>query len=156
MVESLFLLLMLSAYTDLRKRLIHNWVSLLVFGISVLYAVTSGEGWLFRVVALPTLAFIVLFGGYLIGMMGGGDVKLLVALMPLIGFANLSQFALHTLLFGGLVALLVLIHSKVQKSRGEISPDDPPSVPYGVAIAAGTMTSEPMSAKILAYWGMLF
>jgi Flp pilus assembly protein protease CpaA len=122
----------------------------------VFYAFSADGNLIGRVVVLPGIAFIILFACYHIGMMGGSDVKLLKALMPLIGFANISQFALHTILVGSLVALVVLLHSKVGKARGVIPKNDTPSVRYGVAIAAGTMTSERMVSKILSYWGMFF
>ncbi len=121
-----------------------------------MYALSAGATPIWNILVLPVIAFVILFGTYAIGMMGGGDVKLLVALMPLIGFQYISQFALQTIFFGGLVALAVLIHSKAHTARGENADDNPPTVLYGVAIAAGASTVGPIWSKFLVYLSMIF
>lgn len=156
MVESLFLLLCLSAYTDLRQKIIPNWVCALVYAISATYALTHGASLLWAVIALPLLTFAILFATYHLGIMGGGDVKLLVALMPSIGYAQISHFALNTILFGGLVALAVLINAKIYLAKQANDADNPLTVPYGVAIAAGAFTVEPILSRILYYVGIFF
>lgn len=121
-----------------------------------MFALSVGASLLWTILVLPVVAFAILFSAYALGIMGGGDVKLLLALMPLIGYPCLSQFALNTIRFGGLVAFAVLMHAKVYDGKCELRENNPPSVPYGVAIAAGASTVGPIWSKFLAYFGMFF
>jgi prepilin peptidase CpaA len=78
------------------------------------------------------------------GIMGGGDVKLLVASIFLIGYHDVFLFLVVMSLSGALLAVAVVIwHSKLPfylcpRLANAIAPTRPKAVPYGVAIALAT------------------
>jgi prepilin peptidase CpaA len=70
---------------------------------------------------------------------GGGDAKLMAALALWTGFADLSRFALLTALFGGVLALALLVMRRMSWREGSrfahlLAKDAP--IPYGIAIVA--------------------
>ena len=77
------------------------------------------------------------------GWMGGGDVKLLTASSFLLGSQDTPSFIVLTSFIGGIVAIVVLIHSLVSRrfalnkggSDGNAVPAAKATVPYGVAIS---------------------
>jgi prepilin peptidase CpaA len=85
--------------------------------------------------------FVVFLVFYLLGGMGGGDVKLMAGFGAMLGAGRLLQAALFTALAGGLLAALVLtvstlrawwVHRRTQTRRKVAV-----SIPYAPAIAAG-------------------
>lgn len=81
-----------------------------------------------------------------INFMGGGDLKLLSALCLWTGLSNMLTFLVAVAIAGGILSLLLLL-ARYAIARMEIeNPDRIPRalqkdgpVPYGVAIAAGTI-----------------
>lgn len=69
------------------------------------------------------------------GLLGGGDVKLLAAGALWIGTAQVAPFLMTTVLAGGLLALIFLAWATL--ARASTGRKSGPSLPYGVAIAAG-------------------
>lgn len=136
-------LLVFAAVGDIRRFIIPNWLNAAVALLAVPFWLTSADlswatiGW--------QLAFaggvLLLFGGlFAAGWMGGGDVKLLVALalwLPWVAF--LKMFLTITIL-GGLLTLVLLVAHRLRKLSGA------PEIPYGVAIAMGglLMFGEPL------------
>jgi len=156
--DSLLLaLLLVCAYTDVRERRIYNVLTYPVMAAGVLMSIPEG-GW-----------FIVSsFGGLLMGAavflpfvwmggMGLGDVKLLAAVGAVKGFPFVVSAAICTALVGGVMAVgLMLLRGETKKTlrrSGELVASffggrkrrrvaDVPlaeTVPYGVAIALGTI-----------------
>lgn len=142
------ILLWLAAYTDMTRRLIRNWVSLAVLLLFILYAT-------FTSVPLDIMGHILwagtLFGlmliGFALGKIGGGDVKLATVVMLWAGPGAGPEFLVITALCGGLLALFIVIPILRMIHEWASSPflkyglmteeGISPSVPYGVAIAAG-------------------
>jgi prepilin peptidase CpaA len=148
---------------DLRRRQIANWIPLSAFA-SGLILQTAKHGWHGTVSAvLGTLAgagvFLIF---YLLGGMGGGDVKLMAGFGALLGAKRLFEAALWTAGCGGILALAViaggLIRDLWRRSRpdgkqldgkqdesGEASAPGRgrrvESIPYAPAIAAGVWLS---------------
>ncbi|WP_298089263.1 prepilin peptidase [uncultured Sphingomonas sp.] len=87
--------------------------------------------------------FIVFALAFRLGMMGGGDVKMIAALGLWLPVQPLMRMLVVMALAGGVVTLLMLIEHRWLSAR---DPDGPVEVPYGVAIAiAGLLTlSEPI------------
>ena len=136
----LFAALAVSVVTDLKKRLILNAVTLPALAIAAVCVLCLGglpllgESALGALVCAGPLALAMLRGW-----MGAGDVKLMALCGAVAGAAAGWPFSLMVLLYvavaGGVQALLWIAVAKV---RGQ---EKPKYVPYGVAIAAGTVTA---------------
>jgi len=164
-----------AATIDLKLRKIPNWLtfsataaglagSFYLFGWDG--ALVSAKGWLagMAVFLLP----------FLMGGMGGGDVKLMGAIGALKGTWFVLETALFTALYGGLMALALLIWKKRtdiikkfgaglklfamtggQAGKGFMLPPEEEKnnqvrlyVPYGVAIFLGIITAYLVNLKI--------
>lgn len=131
-------ILIWAAATDLKDRRIPNIQPLTILGLFGMLAVTrliAGDG-LAAAAAWPLVAGLLVFMFatilFALGLMGGGDVKLMTAVALFAGPTLGTSFVLYVALTGGIVALATLIHSWLI-SR---DPSEPPQVPYGVAIMA--------------------
>lgn len=139
---------------DIRRRQIANWIPGLALA-SGLVLQTAQHGWRGMGSALVgTMAgagvFLIF---YLLGGMGGGDVKLMAGFGALLGAKQLFQAALWTAGCGGVMAVAVIAGSMVRDlwARGKSSgseaaassrqPRRADSIPYAPAIAAGVWLS---------------
>jgi len=140
---------------DLRRRQISNWIpgSALASGLVLQ---TVQHGWRGTGSALiGTLAgagvFLIF---YLLGGMGGGDVKLMAGFGALLGAKRLFEAALWTAGCGGVMALAVIVIGLIRdrwargkSARSETAPASgrqnrrADSIPYAPAIAAGVWLS---------------
>ena len=137
-------LLMWCAAMDLRARIIPNRISVLLLSAFIVSGFVGGHDWLDGLVALG-IVFIITFGMFAIGMIGGGDAKVMTALAPWIGLQNLLGFAVLTSLFGGLLAAYYLLKQRMGPQtapdpEGVLEEGQAIELPYGVAIAAGGLT----------------
>lgn len=123
---------------DLARRTISNlWpVAALAGGIAC-QMVASGWWGLGTALLGAVAGFLVFLVFYLLGGMGGGDVKLMAGFGALLGTGRLLQAALFTAVVGGILALLVLGVHTLRRKRTEGSADAAISIPYAPAIAAG-------------------
>ena len=79
---------------------------------------------------------------YLLGGMGGGDVKLMAGFGALLGSMRLLEAALWTAGLGGVFALALIAWRKLRRKEGTgrgTAADD--SIPYAPAIAVGVWLS---------------
>jgi len=113
-----------AAFTDVRARRVPNWLTLPTLAVALILAIPGGLAHF--AVALLVAAAMVVLGLWLHsrGILGGGDVKLLVAIGTLVGYPNCIALLLYTALAGGLLSAAVALR------RGQF-------VPYALAIAAG-------------------
>ena len=151
-----------SLVTDLRSRKILNVVTYpalvagpVIHGIAYGWSTTMGRGLEWSLVGLVVggLPFLVInaIDSRAFGM---GDVKLMAAVGALMGFPFVVQDLLYVALVGGVVALGALLwkgrllrtltglvgRRGRDEAAGETTPrDDALYVPYGVAIALGTL-----------------
>ena len=128
-------LLVWAAVVDLRTRTIPDWVSIAVVAMAPLFwwaeSVAFYPDAVERICA-AILIFVIFFGMFWLGGMGGGDVKLGTAIG--LWFAPLAtlKFFVITSLAGGCVSVGAWIyHHKIRRLEGKTE------VPYGVAIAFG-------------------
>ncbi|SHI81029.1 prepilin peptidase CpaA [Halodesulfovibrio aestuarii] len=160
-------IVVICALFDLRSQIIPNVIvlpAILIFwgahyafdGMSGLNASMTGTG----------LAFLFFFIPYKLGVLGAGDVKLFMAVGACLGPKGTVTTFLFTSLAGGLYALIVLIRHKNALRRFfnklfgwavvslgtrklNLFPEDAeyqmPMLCYGVAIAAGTLTTVMLS-----------
>ena len=123
---------------DLMRRQIANWIPLTALAGGLLWQLAS-YGWtgLLYGAAGAAAGFAVFLIFYLLGGMGGGDVKLMAGFGALLGAGRLVEAALWTAGVGGLIALGVLGYRSL---RGSLS-GKPEAIPYAPAIALGVWLS---------------
>jgi len=128
----LALLLLWGAATDLRSRIISNRLNLVIALLAPLWWWAHGLA-LYPDIALQLGQAAVLFALFTLlfalGMMGGGDVKMLGALALWLPLPAIVTLLVVMSLAGGVVTIATLAHHKIMKRIGQ------PEIPYGVAIA---------------------
>ncbi|MEM8826542.1 MAG: A24 family peptidase, partial [Pseudomonadota bacterium] len=135
--------------SDLRERRIPNWLNIAVAVLAVVY-------WMARDVPFwPTMGRQLLIAGgvalvfgclWLRGMLGGGDLKLHVALALWLPLLPLVEMLVWMGLAGFVLSLIVAADHYGRKRDGS------PRVPYGVAISFGAVMvlGEPIINRIAA------
>lgn len=138
----------LVAYSDLRTRCIPNEFIVALLALAAFRIALSGDATaaLYTLVATAALA-VATFLLFWRGLLGGGDVKLMVAASFLIGYHDVLGFLFVMSVSGGLIAVAMLASEKLKKRAAATAAQqiDETSarltVPYGVAISvAGIMT----------------
>ncbi|OUR79838.1 hypothetical protein A9Q83_02490 [Alphaproteobacteria bacterium 46_93_T64] len=138
-----------AAYTDLRKYTIPNYISLIIIALYPVAVLTSSVeiDWLFALLTAGitfVVGFLLFAGGYF----GGGDVKLITGLSLWAGPALIASFLVSVVLAGGVLVIIILAREAAKQSeeagglirgaKAAIRARTP--VPYGVAIAFGSIT----------------
>ncbi|MDR7060001.1 MULTISPECIES: prepilin peptidase [unclassified Sphingopyxis] len=127
------LLMIAAAISDVRSRTISNELNAAMALLAIPFWITSGLA-LWPDVPLQFGAafavFLVFAGLFAIGAMGGGDVKMIGAVMLWIPLPLFMPTLMVMAIGGGILSAVMLIHMKLRPS------DKPVEVPYGVAIAA--------------------
>lgn len=137
---SLCLVLGLAATVeDLWRRQVSNWIPIaaLVGGVAINWA---EQGWWGGLMALAGAVggFAVFLVFYLLGGMGGGDVKLMAGFGAILGPSLLLWAALWTAAAGGLFALVAIGFYRLRRwwlKRPAVAGED--SIPYAPAITVG-------------------
>lgn len=141
-------LLLLAAIEDVRRRRIPNVVSAGIALLFLPYALLApASPALVDALALALLAFLFGWALFARGLLGGGDVKLIAAVILWAGPNLVLPFLLVTSLAGGGLALATLFWRQFGPllaaglgTFGEnrlASAGAPETLPYGLAIAAG-------------------
>lgn len=157
----LIILVLFAVYTDIRYRKIHNALTFpaVLYGLAISFfygpevftASLKGFG----------LGLVCLLPFFLLGGIGGGDVKLLAAIGAVGGYPFILRAIVYMAFLGGVMAFLALVWKKsARESIGDLSglvmtlaiffkhpaasPDPPDgdmklTIPYGVAIGAGSL-----------------
>ncbi|MEO5373566.1 MAG: prepilin peptidase [Alphaproteobacteria bacterium] len=140
--------------SDLASYRIPNWLSVVLVAWFPLAAWSAGLtlGDVLVHFGAGLTVFAAGAGLFMVGALGGGDVKLLAAAATWTGFGHLSPFLLAVTLAGGALAMAVLILRRVPLpeawrrkgwSRRLLTPGE--GIPYGVAIAIAGVT---LSARL--------
>ena len=129
---------------DLARRRISNWIPVTALLCGVIYgAFTSGWRGAGMAVLGAVCGFAVFLVLYLLGGMGGGDVKLMSGFGAILGPGQLLEAALWTAACGGLLALLVLgcrrLRGLWRAGRSEHDSADKEFIPYAPAISLGVI-----------------
>jgi prepilin peptidase CpaA len=122
---------------DLRRRQISNWIPVFVLtgGMALHFAERGWYGMLSSAGgALCGFAVFLVF--YILGGMGGGDVKLMAGFGGLLGPDRLWLASWWTAILGAVFALMVLMWSRM-RGRRETSIPYAPAVVLGAWIAIG-------------------
>jgi prepilin peptidase CpaA len=148
-LAGLFLALcLLAAIHDVNRLTIPNWLNLTIAVLFIPAAAVSGlpleiiGGHL----AVAALAFVIAFGLFAFRIFGGGDAKMIPAVMLWLGPEAGLPFVFQMALAGGACAVLILTVRRTVPAgavpgiiRAPFEEDA--GVPYGVAIAAGVIFS---------------
>ncbi|AMG74284.1 MULTISPECIES: A24 family peptidase [Sphingopyxis] len=126
-------LMIAAAVSDLRSRSISNGLNGTIALLAIPFWIASGLS-LWPDIPIQfgaAFAVFLLFAGlFAIGAMGGGDVKMIGAVMLWIPLPLFVPMLTVMALGGGLLSAIMLVHIKLRPSG------KPVEVPYGVAIAA--------------------
>jgi prepilin peptidase CpaA len=133
---------------DLARRQIANWIPLaaLAAGFGWQMGQSGLRGLLYAGIGMAA-GFAVFLIFYLLGGMGGGDVKLMAGFGALLGFHRLVEATLWTAGLGGLIAMGFLGVRAVRRALGWTTSStakegqDQESIPYAPAIALGVWLS---------------
>jgi prepilin peptidase CpaA len=128
--------LAVGAACDWRSRIIPNWLNAAIAlgaipfwwasGLHLWPDVAAHVGIAFGLLAIFAFAFH-------LGMMGGGDVKMLGAVALWLPPGAVLQLLVIMSLAGGVLTLALLIPHRMRKAAGQ------PEIPYGIAIAFAGM-----------------
>ncbi len=125
---------------DVARRTISNWIVLAALAAGVGCQIFA-KGWIGIGYGLMGAAagFGVFLIFYVLGGMGGGDVKLMAGFGALLGTGRLLQAAFWTALTGGLLAAGILGFAAARRwlAPGRQNEARPASIPYAPAIALG-------------------
>lgn len=158
---SVLLLVTLAMLSDLRARKIPNRLLAVALVVALLEqcwqhgVMDGGLAWLGGCL----VGMVLLVPGYLLRMMGAGDVKLLGTVGAFFGVLGAVQIGLVSCVFGGLYGLMMMIRQRQVRAglvnskwmlfsaaqifgsslkRSESAPATIGRIPYAVAIALGT------------------
>jgi len=134
LIAALALALVFAAFTDLRARIIENWLNAGIALAAPLYWWTCGYALWPDVaiqIGIALVVFAIFAGVFALGAMGGGDVKLLGALALWLPLQPLMFMLVVMALVGGVLTVVFAVRHKLRQAEG------PPEIPYGVAIAVG-------------------
>jgi prepilin peptidase CpaA len=129
---------------DLMRRRIANWIPVAALAGGFGWQIGQ-RGWWGALDALGGTAagFAVFLVFYLLGGMGGGDVKLMAGFGALLGWPGVLWAALWTAFIGGILAVgALMFRAALRRIRGEKkNGDTKESIPYAPAIALGVWLS---------------
>ena len=125
-------LLLAAGIEDARRRTIANGINAAVALLAPVWWWAQGyTPWPdmgFQLV-LAAVVFALFAGAFALGMMGGGDVKLIGALALWLPVTPLLNLLIVMSLAGGALTLLMMVERRLRPSEGVLE------IPYGVAIA---------------------
>lgn len=127
---------------DLMRRQIANWIPAAALAGGLGWQIGQNGWWPGAAYAVGGAAagFAVFLVFYLLGGMGGGDVKLMAGFGALLGAGRLLEAALWTAGVGGLIALGAVVFYAV-KGRANQGGERKDSIPYAPAITLGVWLS---------------
>jgi prepilin peptidase CpaA len=124
--------LAVAVVTDWRRREIPDWLNIAIaLGAIPFWAVSGVQLWpdVPIHVALAAGVFALFACAFMIGQMGGGDVKLLGALALWLPWHALVQLLVIMSVAGGVLTLALVIPHRLAKRTAALE------IPYGIAIA---------------------
>jgi len=125
---------------DIARRTISNWLPAAALAGGILSQVLA-HGWRGLLTALggAVCGFVVFLIFYVLGGMGGGDVKLMAGFGAVVGLSRLFPFAFWTAVVGGIMAAGALSFAAIGARFGPNRKEKkkPVAIPYAPAIVAG-------------------
>jgi prepilin peptidase CpaA len=152
-------LMLAAAYCDVRTRRIPNALTLLGFAVAIALRATAGLGAGIDGVTGAILAFVLCLPFFVLGVLGGGDAKLVMALGAFTGPRDLLMAMLLIASIGGIIGAVdalrkgillpvlyncgdIIKHWATFGRRGSnrsLTTTGALAIPYGVAIALGSL-----------------
>ena len=141
-------LLLAAGVEDIRKREIANWKSAAIVVLAPAWWLAHGLSLYPDIaiqVALAAVVLVIFFATFVMGWMGGGDVKLIAALALWLPVSAFMTMMMVMSIAGGAVTLAMLVEARMRRGSGAIE------VPYGVAIVFAALLSirEPIFNRFL-------
>ena len=148
-------ILAFACYGEIRERRIPNWLTLgaIALGLGAAAIEGGGEGLVDSALGLA-LAGGLFLPFCLLGVVGGGDMKLMAAVGAIVGWPMVLRVLCDTCIAGGLIAVAMMawkgmllttlanafriIFGMPRRSQGL---RNPPMVPYALAITIGTLVA---------------
>lgn len=148
-------ILAFACYGEIKARRIPNWLTLgsMVLGLGAALIDGGGEGLVDSVLGLAVAGGLFL-PFCLLGVVGGGDMKLMAAVGAITGWPMVLRVLCNTCIAGGLIAVAIMAWNGVllttlanafrimvgmqRRSKGL---RNPPMVPYALAITIGTLVA---------------
>ena len=137
----------LATVEDLRSRTISNWLCLsgVVAGLTA-HAALAGWSGLADALLGTLIGFAVFLIFYLLGGMGGGDIKLMAAFGAILGKGQIVEAAIFAAMVGGVMALIFVVYKKLRQMAQGNADDSvgslrKESIPYAPAISLGVLIS---------------
>jgi prepilin peptidase CpaA len=127
----------LAALTDVAGRRIPNGLVLALVALAVVRIATALAGGAALDLGLALAVFLAGAFVFHFGVIGGGDVKLIAAGVLWTGAGAAGEFLLATAIAGGVLAGAFLLQARLAPRPEGTARVRPPSLPYGIAIAAG-------------------
>lgn len=156
---SIYLVLLASAVavvTDVRNRKIPNTVTFSLAAAALVVSAFNGVSGFAIAVGVMFAVLVVGFVAFSFGWLGGGDVKLLAAGAAALSIHDVLGFLVFTSIGGGLLAIVysaikgrlgdslrsasLIARPFVFKGTVAVAPEQPITLPYGIAIALGAVT----------------
>ena len=139
---------LMASAEDLWRREISNVLTVSAFAVGIALNVYL-DGWsgLTNSLLGGVIGFAVFFIFFVLGGMGGGDVKLMAAFGAIIGKDQIVTAAVMTAIVGALMALVFLGYRKIRRAiqKGSAATDGQPDrkafIPYAPAISLGVLLS---------------
>lgn len=128
-------LLVVAAVGDIRSRIIPNGLNgaIALLAIPFWFAIGLDAHAMLIQVGLAGLVLAIFAICFMIGMMGGGDVKMLAAIGLWMPLGKMMTLLVWMALAGGVLAAGMLIWHRLRKNTDKIE------IPYGVAISGATL-----------------
>lgn len=161
LLGSVFLALcVVAAMIDVNRLKIPNWLNLSIAALFVPAALVSGLPIeiIGGHIVTAALAFLVAFGLFAFNVFGGGDAKMIPAVILWLGPSASLPFLYYMGIVGGVFALFIFMVRRAMPAAvlpGLVRApfEEGAGVPYGVAIAAGVILSashSPILANLLS------
>lgn len=139
-ILTIWLFLLISCYTDIRYRIISNYIVIIIFALAILnYA--FGQGALnYSASGIFLVCGLLMFYCRLVG---AGDIKIITALLITIPSDSVIFFFAVTTFLGLPLAIFAIIYKWLKKVKGGIT------LPYGVAITGGYIVTSLTFFRVL-------
>lgn len=147
-------LMLYAAVSDLGSYTLPNHISVILVAVflcvmAIVQPPLSVFGWH---IGVGLIVFAVGFGLFAVGILGGGDVKVIAALALWLGPNDFLNFFTLMAMFGGVLAFLLLVFRRLPVSERWLEysaikglHDKNEGIPYGVAIAVAMLIVLPQT-----------
>ncbi len=146
------LLLLLAVIDDLRSKKVHNQLVIICFAVAIVFMTfAQGSQAVFPAALSMMTAALIIIPLYLLRIVAGGDVKIFLAVSPLLTWEEILITIFASLIWGSILGLVQVILKGQIKSflanmmmlfhRSKIPSQNVHKIPYTVALFFGFLSS---------------